>query len=442
MKYNNSTKERIDDMRKGGMKFADIAKELNMPLGSINNLYYGDVKPDDKEENSLEQGNDFINVVCSSKRCLSQEDVIKQFGIDLTIWEVVSYRVKTSEGYRKDRSVEWHVKDGSVLQGDVSDTGKMLVVPLYHIEVKLTKKVREARAKDAVDDLINDAKNFSPKYPKINYKKCTDGYLYELGIPDIHFGRLSWEEESGANFDIKIAKQCVASVMDQLLGDVGHYSIVKILLPIGNDFFNSDNLVDTTTRGTPMDEDVRWAKTFRKGREMAVDMIDKCNTIAPVDVMIIPGNHDQQRSFYLGEALSAWYHNNENVNIDNSARIRKYYAFGKNLIGFAHGYSEKLANLPLIMAIDEPKMWAESVHREWHTGDKHHKKDMEFTTADESSGIVVRILRSLAEDDAWTFSKGYKSLKAAESFLWDKDRGLVAQFTATPNIKSNQKEAQ
>jgi len=96
-----------------------------------------------EESSSYDQGNDFINVVCASKRMLSKEDVIKQFNIDMNIWEIERFKVKSSEGYRKDRKVDWHIKNGSVTQGDVTDSGKMLVVPLFHIEVRLVKKKQE-----------------------------------------------------------------------------------------------------------------------------------------------------------------------------------------------------------------------------------------------------------------------------------------------------------
>ena len=389
---------------------------------------------ENSERTSFEQGNDFINIICASKRITDEKGIIEQFKIDTDLWELEKFKVKTSEGYRKDRVVEWEVRHGHVIHGHVDDSGKMLVTPLYHIEARFIKKIRVAKAKDAVELIIEDAKKFAPKYPVINYKKHSDGLLYEVSMPDIHFGRLAWEEETGEDFDIKIARKAVDSVVEQLLSYTLKYGVDRILLPIGNDFFNSDNSSDTTTRGTPQQEDTRWQKTFRKGREMAVGIIDACSTVAPVDVLVIPGNHDQQRSFYLGEALYAWYHHNPNVCIDNSAKSRKYYLFGKNLIGFAHGYSEKISNLPLTMALEAPDMWASSTYREWHTGDKHHKKDI-VVSANEGNGVVVRILRSLVPDDAWTFSKGFSSLKAGEAFLWSQNRGLIAQFTAQPLVE-------
>jgi hypothetical protein len=420
---------------KNGEKLRDAVKNEKRKMGYFNpnsDNYQG---TEAEEENSTyEQGDDFINVVCASKRVLSKEDIIKQFNIDLDIWEIEKFKVKTSEGYRKDRQVSWHVQDGKVNQGDVEDTGKMLIVPLYHVEVRLIKKKKEVIAKDAITSMIEDAKSFSPYYPKINYTKYKEGCLYELDMFDIHFGRLAWEEETGESSDIKLARLVVNSTINKLLSYAKNEKVSKILFPVGNDFFNVDSKFNTTTAGTPQQEDTRWQKTFRNGRKLMVDMIDMCSTIAPVDVLVIPGNHDEQRSFYLGEALECWYNNNKNVNIDNSAMKRKYYKYGSNLIGFTHGSDEKLDKLPLIMAMEQPQLWAQTQYREWHTGDKHHLRDMMYTTVNEGGGMVVRILRSLASADAWTFNKGFVgALRASQSFLWHPEDGLIAQFTATPD---------
>jgi hypothetical protein len=384
-----------------------------------------------KEEKSYEQGQDFINVICASRRMLSKEDIVDEFNIDLNEWEIERFRVRTSEGYRKDRKVDWHVKEGRVTRGDVDDSGKMLVVPLYHIEVRFKRKSNEIEARNILVDLLADAKKFAPKYPKIVYPKLKDPCLYEIAMYDLHFGRLTWDEESGENYDIKISEKLIKSAFMKLLAAVKDYSVERILFPVGNDFFNVDSKFNTTTAGTPQQEDTRWQKTFRRGREICVSMIDQCSQIAPVDVLIIPGNHDQQRSFYLGEVLSAWYQNNKQVTIDNRSSIFKYYVYGNVLLGFTHGNDIKLEKLPFVMANDNPEQWARSKYREWHTGDKHHKKGL-TPFEDEGSGMLVRIIRSLVPYDAWTFNSGYRSLRAAESFLWSKSEGLKALFTAMP----------
>jgi len=425
-----------------GLSQRKFAQEINMPFNAlhskISNAQQREIKrgaidsllPEDKTD--FTQGDDFINIVCASKRMLSKDDIIKEYNIDLSEWEIERYRVKTSEGYRKDRSVEWKVSDGRVINGDVHDTGKMLVVPLYHIEVRLVKKKKIVEARQAIEAMKADALSFAPVYPKIAYPKLDKGHLYEIDMPDIHFGRLTWDEESGENYDIKIAKKAIETTVMKLLALIQKQSVSKILLPLGNDFFNVDNKFNTTTGGTPQQEDTRWKKTFTLGRQICTWIIDTCSQVAPVDVIIVPGNHDEQRSFCLGDSLECWFHNNPNVTIDNAAMNRKYYLFGKNLIGFAHGYDEKLDRLPMMMAMDKPDLWAKAKFREWHTGDKHNKKDFVYKT-DEGSGVVVRILRALAAQDAWTFNHGYNSLRAGESFLWHPENGLVAQYTATPD---------
>jgi len=406
-------------------KMADIREAV----GEKKNPRYTN-NTEERETKDVEYGDDFINIICASRRMMSKEDIIEEFKIDLKEWKIDKYRIRTSEGYRKDRRVKWQVEDGKVVKGDVDDSGMMLVVPLYHLEVKLVRRVAEIRTRIALDDFVRDAKKNAPVYPKIKYKKLARGMWYELDMPDIHLGKETWAEESGEDYNIQIARNVVHSTLDRLLGYASMYPVEKILLPMGNDFFNVDNKDNTTTKGTPQQEDTRWSKTFREGRKLAVEMIDKCASVAPVDVIMIAGNHDEQRTFYLGEVLYAWYFRSKNVTIDNRAIKRKYKHFGNNLIGFTHGAHEKIKQLPSIMPVEEPEKWAKSIHREWHLGDKHHKQDLLNRTED-IDGVTIRLLRSLSATDTWHFDKGYIGApRAAEGFLWDMVDGLIAPFTA------------
>lgn len=388
--------------------------------------YFTETKENNTEESSTyEQDDNSIHIVCASRRMRSVDDVLIEFKVDQNIWKVDKFKIHPSEGYRKDRKVEWKVVDGVVEYGNVEDTGKMLVVPLYSFEVRLIRRTDEIRAKMVVQDILDTAKNYAPKYTKIDYPKKSGNMMYEIDIPDIHFGRLTWEEESGNNYDIKIAEKLVTKVLDELLSYTKLFPIKKILLPLGNDFFNVNSKSNTTVNGTPQQEDTRWQKTFRRGRELAVKIIETCSQIAPVDVMIVKGNHDEEKTFYLGDSIFSWFHNNSDVSIDNRAMGRKYYLFGKNLIGFTHGSEEKLDRLPSLMPTEVPDLWAKSTEREFHIGHKHSKIETK-----EENGVVVRTLRSLVAADAWTFDKGFGGLRAAESFVWDSERGLIAQFTA------------
>lgn len=382
------------------------------------------------ETAEMDTERDFINIVVSSRRITTVDAAIKHFKINMSEWEVERYKVKTSEGYRKDRRVQWEVMDGKVTHGKVDDSGKMLVVPMFHIQVTLKRKTSEIRTRAALDDMIADAVRKLPKPQKRKYARLPSALWYEVDLPDIHFGKEVIAEESGHAYNIEIARKIVLSTIDRLLDYARPYNVEQILLPMGNDFFNSDTKENTTTHGTPQQEDTDWRVTFRAGRRLAEDMINKCLEIAPVKIVMVPGNHDEQRAFYLGEALTARYHSDRHVNIEvvNTIKKRKYIHFGKNLIGFTHGYWEKPARLPSLMPLEEPEKWAASIHREFHLGDKHHKKDLLHRTED-IDGVTVRILRSLSGTDTWHFDKAYVGApRSAEGFLWDKQDGIVAQF--------------
>ena len=160
--------------------------------------------------------------------------------------------------------------------------------------------------------------------------------------------------------------------------------------------------------------------------------IDRLRHIAPVRVVMVPGNHEQQRLYYLGDVLAAWHRNTEGVEVDNSPRPRKYVLFHQNLIGFAHGHNEKHQDLPLLMATEAPDGWAQSRHREFHLGHFHSRKHKMFVPSYDRCGVLVRLLPSLCPPDAWHSAMGYCSKLAAEAYFWDPEEGCVATFTHAP----------
>ena len=159
--------------------------------------------------------------------------------------------------------------------------------------------------------------------------------------------------------------------------------------------------------------------------------IDYLSAIAPVEVKTIPGNHDFQKSFYLGDVLEVAYANNPNVTIDNSPNPHKYFLYGKNLIGFTHGNTKDipLARLTTLMPVAVPQLWAKSKFREWHLGDIHHKKVWKLKGEDDDGGINIRYMRSLTGDDAWHTQKGYHgAIKGCEAYIWSHDWGMSANL--------------
>jgi len=303
------------------------------------------------------------------------------------------------------------------------------------VKAWLKEKISTIDPKLEYKELLKDAKDYMPYYKKINsnYKKGKEENLLEISLFDHHFGQLAWQEETGySNYDIKISEDLACKSFEYIIDRVKYYNIDKILLPIGNDFFNVNNANATTTKGTFQAEDERWKKTFRVGRMLWVKLIEYCSKIAPVDILIIPGNHDEERIYYLGDSLECWFNKSKDINVDNSAKNRKYYQWGKNLIMFTHGNEESKKNLSNLMPVEEPIKWSESIYREIHKGHYHSAKQTAFQLLEEVQGVREWILPSLVSVDDWHSRKGYSAMRETMAMMWDKEKGKTEMFFYHP----------
>lgn len=272
-------------------------------------------------------------------------------------------------------------------------------------------KSEAVNVQDVKEEIERFAVRYSPKVPKGDYKSLTTPVAYEISLPDIHYGKLHDKtlEESATSYMI---------VVQDLVKKASGLEIERFVLPIGNDGMNSEGMRRTTTKGTVAEDSAGWKDTFRGYWMLIVRAIDYLKTIAPVDVIVISGNHDFERMFYAGDVLSGWYRNDENVEVNNSYESRKYYQYGKNMLMFTHGDKEKPADMPLIMATENPEMFARTSHREVHCGHLH--KEM----VNEYRGIKVRFIPSICPNDDWHKQMGYEAKRTGQAYIWNKQTGL------------------
>jgi hypothetical protein len=353
---------------------------------------------------------DSRDVTYLGTRVRTLEDLLVNAEVDRKTWEVARFVVNKWEIGAKNPA-----------------TGEILTSPLWQVKAWLRKRLLETRVADVLSSMLTAFKNAAPERPALRRKASAKGLL-EISILDLHMGKFCSAPETGAAYNVDLARQLFWEALNDLLAKAAALNPERILFPVGNDFFNTDN-GRTTTRGTPVDEAVRWQESFVAGRQLIVEAIERLLEVAPVHVPVISGNHDCQRCFYLGDALGCWFSKSGDVAIDNSPAQRKYYHWGKVLLGYTHGCEEPHVNLPLIMAQEQPTAWAGSVHREWHVGHWHLRRKKFFLPVEDQNGIVVRIIPSLCPPDAWHKSRGYQSKRAAEAFYWDAQQGCVAEFT-------------
>ena len=230
--------------------------------------------------------------------------------------------------------------------------------------------------------------------PVYNFKVGSP-VAYEISLPDFHYGKIgtiTQEKAEGLNIE-------------------------KFVLPIGNDGLNSEGFSRATTKGTPQHDAEEWQQTFRGYWKLLVTAIDYLSSFAPVDVIVVQGNHDFERMFYIGEVIESWYKDYEGVTVDNGYESRKYYQYGKNMLMFTHGDKEKPSEMPLLMATENPIMFAACPNREVHCGHLHRE------IVNTYQGVKVRFLPSICTNDAWHRSKGYSAPREAQAYIWNKEKG-------------------
>jgi hypothetical protein len=430
-----------------GLNYAQIAEKLNVKYDAVKkrfNRYNRKLEGKDERRPLIEEFEDNYSITSGDYRVYIKKDKLREFKklycndnpstINEVCYKLILSRkdfniIKTAFGITHDdvpfidedvidRPVESLVEE--TLQQKKHDYFTSL--SLKEVE-QLKKEVDEYRKKDYYLNKV--AKLTEEAFLSIGERKYIEplsivksGKMLEVSIVDLHFGKLAWEPETGENYDYKIAEKRFLTVIQDIVNRTQDYQFEKIIIPIGNDFFNYDNTTNTTTLGTRQDTDLRWQKLYIKGVALLVNMVESFAKMAPVDVFVVPGNHDHLLSFCAINHLHAWFNNNPNVTIDTDPKTRKYREFGKCLIGFTHGDKEK-RRIFGCMQSEVPQAWGRTEFREWHGAHLHSEQTKE------DFGVIVRTLSSVTGIDSWHTELAFTGAIAKnQTFIWDKNNGL------------------
>lgn len=263
--------------------------------------------------------------------------------------------------------------------------------------------VREEVTEDKLELILDMMQKHIPEYKKFYPIQFPGENLLVPILFDAHIDKHSL---IGGKTYIQVVDEIIETALGLNL------SIDRVLLVIGNDFGNTDNVQSNTTSGTPQHNSVHWARSIDIRCNYAVHAIEKFSSIANTDVVMVHGNHDRYSNQWLGKVLEAWFRNNSRVSVDNTADSRKYYLWNKNMFGFVHGNEETDYLLPALMATESPKKWGSSMYREVFTGHFHRKRNA-YYPLDEQHGMTVRWMPALSGLDDWHKLKGFVGNKRA-----------------------------
>lgn len=249
-----------------------------------------------------------------------------------------------------------------------------------------------------------------------------DDLLNVIPMGDPHFGMYAWAAETGADFDLDIAERNLIAAVDHLV-DIAPPAKRALIVNLG-DFFHADSAFGTTTAGTRVDVDTRWAKVLRVGIRAMRRCIDRAlEKHELVHVICEIGNHDSHAAVMLALCLAQYYEHEPRVTIDTSPAKFHWYRFGKVLIGVTHTDTCKPKDLPAVMACDRAEDWGQTLYRYWLTGHVHHDSLKEYP------GVTVESFGTLAPKDAWHAAAGYRSDQDMKLIVMHREHGEIRRYT-------------
>jgi hypothetical protein len=276
----------------------------------------------------------------------------------------------------------------------------------------------------SVEDFLKFLEKYKPNNIQVKKEKKDnkDFVSVELSLSDFHLAKRCIDGDNSPEARAKRYFNVASSLIEKI---TANYTIDRIIFPISNDFFHTDNYQNSTTNGTPQDVILDYAEEYELGFSILVDTINmlrsNCNN---VNVILVQGNHDRTKSFYLAHALEVYFKNNLDVSFMREHSVVKGITLGNTFIGWHHGNC-KIEDLPLLFAThpEYAYQFGNAKYREVHTGDKHHYM------AKEVKGVRIQQMPSLSGTDRWHLDNNYvHSVRAALALVYDDKVGKIAEF--------------
>ncbi len=363
------------------------------------------------------------------KECLDQgmlnREIADKFGMSRRVIQIRKARL-SKKGLGHGHDVSHLVPDGYAIKGTST-----LIDPLGNVKQQWVKTDVDAERqleimRAVVDGLCSEIEPL-PAVP-LSARKTDKKLLNLYTVSDFHLGMLAWADETGADWDMKIAETLFAKWFDaafqqapaagtaviNLLGDLAHFDSLDAVTPA------SGHVLDADTRYQKL---VRYMiRMVRRVVEMA---LVKHKT---VKLLIVQGNHDESGMIWLAEMFSTLYDNEPRVYVDTAADVYKMVQHGKTTLFFTHGHKCRFDAIEPVMIAKFRKAFGASEYSYAHVGHLHHQKIVE------SRNMIVEQHRALAAKDAYASRGGWMSGRSANVITYSSEFGEVGRLTISPEM--------
>lgn len=315
---------------------------------------------------------------------------------------------------KPEKGPEFEVPEGHVVKGVsalVAGDGRT---------IQQWVKTQVSPAQQTRDDLIEMLREFrglsALVYPPV--RMPDDQLVTVYPTSDLHIGMLAWGRETGAKWDLKIARETILGSMRELV-QCAPDSHTAILLDMGDYTHNNGQNNETPASGHQLDVDGRFPKIGREAMRLRVDLIHMAlEKHQRVIVRCLPGNHDPEVAQMISIAMALLFENNPRVTIDDDPSDFWFHEHGIVMLCANHGHRTKPEKLPGVMASYRPEMWGRTKVRQAFSGHIHHTK------SGEDMGARWETLRTAAPRDAYAHQHGYSAGRELIALTYHRERGL------------------
>lgn len=247
-------------------------------------------------------------------------------------------------------------------------------------------------------------------------------------ITDYHMGMLAWDEETGNNWDIKIAEDLLVKWFQQAISqapDSNHAVFAQL-----SDFLHFDGM-DAVTPASKhlLDVDSRFSKLVRSAIRVLRIVIDMLLAKhQSLHIIMADANHDPVSQIWLREWFSVLYENEPRVTVDKSPNPYNAYEFGRTALFFHHGHKRNVSNISNVFASQFRELYGRTKYAYAHLGHLHH------IDIKENNLMIVEQHRTLAANDAYGARGGYLSGRDAKVITYHRQYGEVSRLTINSDM--------
>jgi hypothetical protein len=254
--------------------------------------------------------------------------------------------------------------------------------------------------------------------------------LNQYTVTDLHFGMLSWEPETGADYDLKIAEKLLLDWFAAAI-EMSPPAQTAVLCQLGDLLHHDSHSSVTPTSHHVLDADSRFQKmirvVIRTLRKVIRMLLEKHQH---VHIVMADANHDAASEAWLREMFAAFFEDEPRVTVDTSASTYYVYEFGETSLFYHHGHKRKIATVDSVFAGQFRDVYGRTKHSYAHLGHLH-SDELKSTNL-----MKVERHETLAAPDAYAANGGWLSGRSAKVITYHKKHGEVSRITLSPAMVS------